>query len=221
MAAPLIGLTTRSIRDLPGIRLDRSQAVAEQYVEAIRWAGGAPVLLPSSAGEAAMLELAARMDGLVLTGGPDVDPAVFGEEPQPGLGEVDLVRDEAEIALCRFAAERDLPLLAVCRGIQVLNVAFGVLGTSSVFLARGHLSPWTLLAFLLSAVGVVALAVTMRRLFVLCRGNPWYLIFYPLAAALVISFQAGAIIRALGLRAVTWRGTTYKGGKVVSPAGKS
>lgn len=98
---------------------------------------------------------------------------------------------------------------------------FAALGVSSVFLAMGHLSPWTLLGFLAAAVSTVALVVTMRRLFVLCRGSPWYLIFYPLAAALVLTFQAGAIVRALGLRSVTWRGTTYKGGKVVPPGGRA
>ena len=78
-----------------------------------------------------------------------------------------------------------------------------------------------LLAFLLAAVMVVALVVTMRRLFILCRGNPWYLLFYPVAAVLVLTFQAGAMVRALGLRGVTWRGTTYKAGKVVPPGGNS
>ena len=98
---------------------------------------------------------------------------------------------------------------------------FGVLAVSSVFLAMGRPSPLTLLAFVAAFAGIVALVVTMRRLFILCRGNPWYLVFYPLAAGLVLTFQAGAIIRALGLRSVTWRGTTYKGGKVVSPGGKA
>jgi hypothetical protein len=55
----------------------------------------------------------------------------------------------------------------------------------------------------------------MRRYYILGRANPWYLLFYPFAVILVIGFQAGAMMRALGLRGVTWRGTTYKGSKVV------
>jgi len=96
---------------------------------------------------------------------------------------------------------------------------FVVLAVSSVFLAMGEVTPWLALTFVAAGVSVVALTVTMRRLFLLCRGNPWYLVFYPLAAALVLSFQAGAIVRALGLRGVTWRGTTYRSGKVVPPTG--
>jgi putative glutamine amidotransferase len=61
----------------------------------------------------------------VLTGGPDVDPELFEEQPLPGLGDIDRVRDEAEIELCHDAIARDVPLLAVCRGIQVLAVACG------------------------------------------------------------------------------------------------
>ena len=97
---------------------------------------------------------------------------------------------------------------------------FGVLAASSVLLAMEQITALSLVAFLLSAIGVLALLVTMRRLFILCRGNPWYLIFHPLAAVLVLTFQAGAMIRGLGLCGVTWRGTTYKGGKVVSPGSK-
>ena len=85
---------------------------------------------------------------------------------------------------------------------------FGVLAVSSVLLAMERITALALVAFLLSAIGVLALLVTMRRLFILCRGNPWYLIFHP------------AMIRGLGLCGVTWRGTTYKGGKVVSPGSK-
>jgi putative glutamine amidotransferase len=125
MSRPLIGLTTRTLLLPRQISADRSQAAGEDYVASIEEAGGLPVLLPSCLGPGRMAELFDRVEGVLLTGGPDVDPELFGEEPQPGLGDVDRVRDEAEIALCRLAAERDRPLLAVCRGIQLLNVAFG------------------------------------------------------------------------------------------------
>ncbi|MHC4861727.1 MAG: gamma-glutamyl-gamma-aminobutyrate hydrolase family protein, partial [Planctomycetota bacterium] len=71
------------------------------------------------------LDLASRLDGLLLSGGPDVDPLHFGEEPLPGLGDVDPVRDDLELALCRFCLEQDVPLLGVCRGVQVMAVALG------------------------------------------------------------------------------------------------
>ena len=66
-----------------------------------------------------------RLDGLLLSGGVDIDPALFGQEPHPGLRRVDRERDDLELALTREALARDLPLLAICRGIQVLNVATG------------------------------------------------------------------------------------------------
>ncbi len=125
MSPPLIGLTTRTIPADGPLSIMRSQAVGEGYIDAIRWAGGLSVAVPSNLGAPGVLEIAAHLDGIVLTGGTDVDPVHFGEEPQPGLGVIEPVRDEAEIALCRYALENDLPLLAVCRGVQVLNVAFG------------------------------------------------------------------------------------------------
>jgi len=112
-------------------------------------------------------------------------------------------------------------LLAVVAMTLIFTLLpFVALGAASVCLAAGDVGGWALAAFHLAAVGVLALVVTMRRLFILCRGNPWYLLFYPLAVVVVLGFQAGAILRALGLRGVTWRGTTYKSGKVVSPGGE-
>jgi len=97
---------------------------------------------------------------------------------------------------------------------------FVALGWASLEMAAGDTDWHTLLVFSFAAAAVVFALVTMRRLFVLGGANPWYLIFYPLAVALVLGFQAGAILRAMGLRSVTWRGTTYKGGKVVGGQGK-
>jgi putative glutamine amidotransferase len=65
------------------------------------------------------------LDGLVLTGGGDVDPAAYGETPGPAVGGVNIVRDESERALLAAALRVDLPLLAVCRGVQILNVELG------------------------------------------------------------------------------------------------
>lgn len=92
---------------------------------------------------------------------------------------------------------------------------FVALAVASVRMAAGEADTATLAAFALSAATVPAIFVTMRRLFVLGRANPWYLVFYPIAVTVVMGFQACALVRALGLGSVTWRGTTYKGGRVV------
>jgi putative glutamine amidotransferase len=88
-------------------------------------AGGIPVILPTAgaAGEAAAV--LARLDGLLLSGGVDVNPSLFGEVKLNETVEIDSERDEAELPLIRAALERDLPVLAICRGIQALNVALG------------------------------------------------------------------------------------------------
>lgn len=116
---PAIGITVsfdNRRKDFFGLRRD--------YVRAIEQAGGLPMLLapgrPDDAGE-----LLGRLDGLVLSGGSDVDPALYGEETHATVTQVFRERDEFEIALCREALRQDLPLLAICRGHQVLNVARG------------------------------------------------------------------------------------------------
>ena len=94
------------------------------YVKAVRKAGGVPVLLPAvEPGDAP--GLVARVDGVILTGGVDLDPAGYGQDPHPETGPVDPVRDALEVASARAAVEQDKALLAICRGIQVLNVALG------------------------------------------------------------------------------------------------
>jgi putative glutamine amidotransferase len=125
MAKPLVGLTTHSVYLPRHAGTDRQQALADAYVAALADAGALPVLLPSCLSPDAALAAAARLDGLVLTGGGDVDPVHFGEEPEPGLGRIDGARDAMEIALTRAFAEEDRPLLGICRGIQVMNVALG------------------------------------------------------------------------------------------------
>jgi putative glutamine amidotransferase len=93
------------------------------YVEAVRRAGGDPhVLEPGPAAPARALEM---IDGLLLTGGADVDPALYGEARHPSVAAAEPGRDAFELALVRLAVDRDLPVLAICRGVQVLNVALG------------------------------------------------------------------------------------------------
>ncbi len=104
-------------------------ALPANYADAVREAGGVPWLLPTFAPGSVDEELVGlyvdRLDGLLLSGGPDLAPRYFGEEPHRDLGQVSPERDAIELLLARAALERDLPVLAICRGVQVLNVAAG------------------------------------------------------------------------------------------------
>jgi chlorobactene glucosyltransferase len=95
---------------------------------------------------------------------------------------------------------------------------FAALAWAAVLAAIGDPSPFVQAMFCLAALTTLLVFVTMRRYFIAGRANPWYLFFYPLAVVLTMVFQFGAMLRALGLRSVTWRGTTYKGGQVVGGA---
>ena len=137
-APPLIGVVTHELREdsapawapLPG-RTERDLAPARlslrlSYTQALQEAGAIAVVLPAHGYVDDAAALLDRVDGLLVSGGPDLDPAVYGQEPHPLLGpDVDLVADEYEQALLRGAAERDLPLLGICRGLQALNVSRG------------------------------------------------------------------------------------------------
>jgi chlorobactene glucosyltransferase len=96
---------------------------------------------------------------------------------------------------------------------------FAVFAVSAAALAVGAGGWWIWTVLAASLATVAAILVTMRRLFIAGCGNPWYLALYPLAVVMVMAFEAGALARALGLGAVTWRGTTYKGGRVVPGSG--
>jgi len=117
---PVIGITTRRM-DKDALRLD---VVDRAYGDAISRSGGTAHLLPrpalSSGGG-----LLAGLDGLLLTGGGDVDPKKYGHSPSADIGGVDADRDDWEVAMVRQAFEVELPILGVCRGAQVLNVACG------------------------------------------------------------------------------------------------
>jgi putative glutamine amidotransferase len=98
--------------------------VSAPYVKAVRKAGALPVLLPvvDPDDAASMLDM---VDALIITGGGDVDPTNYNTPAGPQLGPTDLVRDAADLAITRAAVESNVPTLATCRGIQVLNVAMG------------------------------------------------------------------------------------------------
>ena len=118
---PLVGLTTSVTF---GSSPERSYVNAA-YVRAVQAAGGVPVLLPPHLDEGTRAELWTRLDALVLTGGGDVDPVRFGEKPHAKVYEVSAERDELELGFTRRALDDGVPLLAICRGIQVLNIALG------------------------------------------------------------------------------------------------
>jgi putative glutamine amidotransferase len=116
---PLIGISTYH-RETEG----RSRfSLPSAYVDAVRGAHGLAVLL--TPGEAEPGELLERLDGLVLSGGGDLDPASYGGDSHARTYSVSPERDALELALLRGALERGLPTLAICRGMQVLNVALG------------------------------------------------------------------------------------------------
>jgi putative glutamine amidotransferase len=95
------------------------------YVRALALAGGAPALIPLDLGEEAWRQIYERIDGLLFPGGADVNPAYYREERHPRLGQVDDALDQAELILARWALDDRKPLLAICRGIQLINVAAG------------------------------------------------------------------------------------------------
>lgn len=99
--------------------------INQDYLDALRRAGALPVLLPLAEDTAAWEEMLRRVDGLLLSGGADLCPASYGEEPLPVCGETAPLRDAEELYLCRRALEMKKPLLAICRGHQVLNCALG------------------------------------------------------------------------------------------------
>jgi putative glutamine amidotransferase len=118
----------------------KDAAQLKNYLEAVEAAGGEPVALLPGAPESAE-SLVEGLDGLLLSGGKDIDPPLYGQPLQDGLGvELEPLRDALEVPLARRALERDLPVLGICRGVQVMNVAAG--GTlhqdvTLVGLARG------------------------------------------------------------------------------------
>jgi len=117
-----------SVRPRIGITgADRSpdeRMVFQAYVDAVQAAGGDAVpLFPGTAHPVVMLD---GLDGIVLSGGRDIDPALYGQDAIPGLDvDIDHERDALELPIARAAVERDLPVLGICRGIQTLNVAMG------------------------------------------------------------------------------------------------
>jgi putative glutamine amidotransferase len=127
---PLIGLTTSELRPnlwaaaRQGEPLTAEMALGMTYVRALEMAGAFPVVLPPIGGTD-VARLLARLDGLVLSGGPDLDPSAYGADPHPDLGPNEPDLDAFEYAVTMEALRMELPILGVCRGAQTLNVACG------------------------------------------------------------------------------------------------
>ena len=121
MVAPLIGITTSVTVDT----IPERAYVNGAYITAVQAAGGIPLLLTPHFTPEVQAALWQRLDGLVLTGGGDIEPARFGEARHPAVADVSPARDELELGLTRRALADDVPLFAICRGIQILNVALG------------------------------------------------------------------------------------------------
>lgn len=124
MSLPVIGITGRTDRSArpPNISLF---SLSQTYVQAVELGGGAPVIIPPHLEEAELRAIFEHLDGLLLSGGGDVLPALFDEKDSGLLWSVDEWRDHTELALARWALAEELSLLAICRGVQVLNVASG------------------------------------------------------------------------------------------------
>jgi putative glutamine amidotransferase len=123
---PNIGVTCNLEVVRYGIWTEPAAMVPLTYIRAISRAGGRPLLIaPTPADQADPSALLDLLDGLLVTGGADVDPSAYGESPHAATAAATADRDPFELLLVRAAAERDLPCLGVCRGMQVVNVAYG------------------------------------------------------------------------------------------------
>ena len=119
MKKPLIGLTPSHDTDNHDIKMRPT------YLRALKAAGAIPVVMPLEIEGEDLKQLAKEFDGFIFTGGPDVHPFLFGEETQAHCGNVSEERDKMELALLPFILEQKKPILGICRGIQVLNIAMG------------------------------------------------------------------------------------------------
>lgn len=143
MNKPLIAITMNYSGDDIRCMEDASSpkqswhTLAKDYVAAIEQAGGLPVLLPAFDDASTTMQLLKTFDGLVLSGGSDVTPMLYGQDTSPLCGKTEIFRDNSEIALIHEAIKnKNFPVLAICRGCQMLNVAFG--GTLNQHIENHH-----------------------------------------------------------------------------------
>ena len=114
---PIIGISSN--------QHERVLSISADYVEAITTNGGIPIVIPNLLVEEDVLRIIQLIDGLLLTGGGDIDPTFFGEEPQQELGNISPERDTFEISITQKMLKLNKPILGICRGCQILNIANG------------------------------------------------------------------------------------------------
>jgi len=120
---PLVGVSTYLDMAKWGVWSRRAALLPATYVDAVSAAGGVPILLPPGGRDAGRAVEA--VDALVLAGGPDIDPAAYGAQPHPKTANVQPARDRWELDLLAAALERGMPVLGICRGMELMNVACG------------------------------------------------------------------------------------------------
>lgn len=115
-------------RPLIGISTDvnpKRTAVNTAYVQAVILSGGIPYMIPVTDNVEVLRQIVSRLDGIVLTGGEDIQPAYYGELPHEKLEEISPARDTFDLMVLKMAADRNIPILGICRGLQLMNIAFG------------------------------------------------------------------------------------------------
>ena len=121
----VVGVTEQWLGGAKGREKNPHAGVGEEYAEAIRRGGNIPVVICRTAETSHLAKAIAPLDILILTGGADVDPSRYGAEPSPNLGRVQKDRDAFDFAVLDAAMARKLPVMGICRGVQVINVYFG------------------------------------------------------------------------------------------------
>ena len=125
---PLIGITCLARRDKdwsdfsPGVWVD---CLFRSYTHSVATAGGIPLAIPLIEDLSLLTDMLARTDGVIISGGSDILPYLYGEQMRPGIGQIDPVSDEMELEIARQTLKSEKPVLGICRGIQVLAVAAG------------------------------------------------------------------------------------------------
>ena len=160
-------MTTQTLQAIDGIPagLPASVVMNQRYYEAVASAGGAPLLIPLLDDDDALRAAYEACGGILIPGGVDMDPATYGEAPHEKLGRIDPARDRVELQLTRWAVEDRKPLLGLCRGLQVINVAAGFghmrmmdrLNRGETVLGR-RWSLGVVVSLILAAVGLVMAA---------------------------------------------------------------